>query len=257
MSENYEGLSSEELISLLKQRDIKIKEQTEEIQNIVSVLYVDNGFDCINIEKFEDIDLSDEDNLDIAKLESAVDKNESNYNSLTQDIFYYRKQLFSYSVNSWLRKYNNGNAPAFYEDSVGIIQRIDVDYESANFVYSELSQLIGKVPFNDLEQYLSLSTLLFTYKELHSKKGNSKNGILINPNEQESFEQFITFIFDEKEFKYGLKLYNNHEDKLSLLNSFYPKNDFILSYQSKKEKEALEEVIKSNSELTKNNIKRL
>lgn len=257
MSENYDGLSSEELISLLKQRDIKIKEQTEEIQNIVSVLYVDNGFDCINIEKFEDIDLSDEDNLDIAKLESAVDKNESNYNSLTQDIFYYRKQLFSYSVNSWLRNYNNGNAPAFYEDSVGIIQRIDVDYESANFVYSELSQLIGKVPFNDLEQYLSLSTLLFTYKELHSKKGNSKNGILINPNEQESFEQFITFIFDEKEFKYGLKLYNNHEDKLSLLNSFYPKNDFILSYQSRKEKEALEEVIKSNSELTKNNIKRL
>ena len=132
-----------------------------------------------------------------------------------------------------------------------------MDYESANFVYSELSKLIGKVPFNDLNQYLSLSTLLFTYKELHSKKGNSENGILTNPKEQESFEQFITFIFNEKKIQYGMTIYDNDADKVSLLNSFYPKNDFILSYQSRKEKEALEEVIKSNAELTKNNIKRL
>ena len=54
-----------------------------------------------------------------------------------------------------------------------------------------------------------------------------------------------------------MTIYDNDADKVSLLNSFYPKNDFILSYQSRKEKEALEEVIKSNAELTKNNIKRL
>ena len=259
MSENYEGLSSEELISLLKQRDIRIKEQGKEMQEAYNALYQNNEFDQINIEEYEPLDFNSiqEYSGDLGNLEDSESNNKSNYNSITKEIYDARKQLFSYSINNWINKYNNGNAPAFYEDSVGIIARLDVDYGNHNFVYSELSRLIGKVPFSDFENYLSATTLLSTYKHLYSQKNHFENGIFKDFKEKESFEQFITFIFEEKEFNYGLKLYNNYEDKLSLLNSLYPKNDFILSYQSKKEKEALEEVIKSNSELTKNNIKRL
>lgn len=156
-----------------------------------------------------------------------------------------------------MRKYSNGNAPAFYEDNTGIIARLEIDYNSGTFVDSELSKLIGKVPFNDFEEYLSLPTLFSTYKQLYLKKDHFDNGILKDDREKESFEQFITFVFEEKKFQYGAKTYEKDEDKLSLLNSLYPQSDFIISYQSRKEKEALEDVIKSNSELSKNNIKRL
>ena len=259
MSENYDGLSSEELISLLKQRDIKIKEQEEEMKEAYNALYQNNEFDQIGIEEYESLDFGSiqEYSGDLMNLENSESNNKSNYNAITKEIYDARKQLFSYSVNNWIKKYNSGNAPAFYEDSVGIMARIDVDYDNRNFVETELSKLIGKVSFNDFKSYLSISTLLSTYKHLYSQKEHFENGILKDSKEKESFEQFITFIFEEKEFNHGFKLYNNYDDKLSLLNSLYPKNDFILSYQSKKEKEALEEVIKSNSELTKNNIKRL
>ena len=130
------------------------------------------------------------------------------------------------------------------------------DYNTKNFVFFNV--IDGQVKDRELQDW---DLWAVKYHDFYSAMGQSGTmvvtGILTNPKEQESFEQFITFIFNEKKIQYGMTIYDNDADKVSLLNSFYPKNDFILSYQSRKEKEALEEVIKSNAELTKNNIKRL
>lgn len=88
-------------------------------------------------------------------------RNESNYNSLTPRIFF--TTVNNYLVILLILGYVNIKMEMHLLSMKIVLvsyKGVDVDYESANFVYSELSKLIGKVPFNDLNQYLSLSHII-------------------------------------------------------------------------------------------------
>lgn len=271
---NYDNLSQAELIKLIKERDLTIQSQENEIAEIQEKFsdFKSNTFsyasiDDIEVGSFEDIDFSsltvENDDYDNSREVNSAEKihsdNASAFKSLQDSIYSSRKALFINAIDNWIADYNKGEAEDLGNSSVGIMNRLEVEYNDYKFVNTQLSKLVGKISFNEFNNHLQLRDTVSIYGEAY--KSHSNGGVFKEGTDkvQKSIEFLITHLLNKEEFKLGAfsSSCKTFEEKEKALQSYFPKNDFLLSYKAYKEKTELEKIIHQTEKMTNKSTKRL
>lgn len=261
MSEaNYNELSHEQLIVLLQSKDKELEEQEEKYEELAEA-FSNFSFDVFNspeIDEFnvnspDEIKFSDlivtEDDVDntreVSSAESTYDENKNNHEELIESIYEARKNLFTFAIDSWIEKRKLGIEPGFMDNSAGIYNRINVNYNDYNFADKQLSKL---VEYDTTDNFISvfglqrtLNILSKAYEKLPKKDGN------VNEQITKNIERFIKIAMEKDPLKISFGTYTTLEEKETFLNKYFTGSNLLVLNRVKKEKALLSQIIDEKS----------